>query len=117
MSAVTRSLRSATKQLRVQPQTTRLFAAPLTVRSASFGAATRTTSTSYKNFSTTAAARSGAPAMASSFDKYDPEIRDIADYVANKSIDSELAVSALPLFFVVALPRATVGHELYVGPR
>lgn len=55
--------------------------------------------------------------MASSFDKYDPEIRDIADYVANKSIDSELAVSALPLFFVVALPRATVGHELYVGPR
>lgn len=25
--------------------------------------------------------------------EYDPEIKDIADYVANKTIDSELAVS------------------------
>ena len=92
MSAATRSLRSATRQLRVQPQTTRLFAAPLAVRSASFGATLRTTS-SHKNFSTSAAARSGAPTMASAYEKYDPEIRDIADYVANKPIDSELAVS------------------------
>jgi hypothetical protein len=29
--------------------------------------------------------------------EYDPEIKDIADYVANKTIDSELAVSLLPL--------------------
>jgi hypothetical protein len=27
--------------------------------------------------------------------EYDPEIKDIADYVANKEIDSELAVSSL----------------------
>lgn len=34
----------------------------------------------------------------SSSREYDPEIKDIADYVANKTIDSELAVSfAVPL--------------------
>jgi hypothetical protein len=31
--------------------------------------------------------------MASGPREYDPEIKDIADYVANKPIDSELAVS------------------------
>jgi len=30
--------------------------------------------------------------MSSTDRKYDPEIEDIADYVANKPIDSELAV-------------------------
>lgn len=40
----------------------------------------------------------------SSSREYDPEIKDIADYVANKTIDSELAVSfAAPL-------RETVGR-------
>lgn len=34
--------------------------------------------------------------MSSTAREYDPEITDIADYVANKPIDSELAVS-LPL--------------------
>jgi hypothetical protein len=31
--------------------------------------------------------------MSSAQREYDPEIKDIADYVANKTIDSELAVS------------------------
>jgi hypothetical protein len=31
--------------------------------------------------------------MSTSSREYDPEIKDIADYVANKAIDSELAVS------------------------
>jgi 2-methylcitrate dehydratase len=31
--------------------------------------------------------------MSPSSREYDPEIKDIADYVANKAIDSELAVS------------------------
>lgn len=31
--------------------------------------------------------------MANTTREYDPEINDIADYVANKPIDSELAVS------------------------
>lgn len=30
--------------------------------------------------------------------EYDPEIKDIADYVANKPIDSDVAVSALNCF-------------------
>lgn len=34
---------------------------------------------------------------------YDAEIKDIADYVANKPIDSELAVRG-PVFFVFFLP-------------
>jgi len=33
--------------------------------------------------------------MSSADREYDPEIKDIADYVANKTIDSELAVSAV----------------------
>ena len=33
--------------------------------------------------------------MASQPREYDPEIKDIADYVANKPIDSELAVRPL----------------------
>ena len=33
--------------------------------------------------------------MSSADREYDPEIKDIADYVANKTIDSELAVSAI----------------------
>lgn len=38
----------------------------------------------------------------SSSREYDPEIKDIADYVANKTIDSELAVSfAAPLREIV----------------
>lgn len=43
--------------------------------------------------------------MSASSREYDPEIKDIADYVANKAIDSELAVSfcadagGVPLIF------------------
>lgn len=42
--------------------------------------------------------------------EYDPEIKDIADYVANKPIDSELAVRFSLLFrlcvpFPAELPR------------
>lgn len=35
--------------------------------------------------------------MSSAPREYDPEIKDIADYVANKTIDSELAVSTLQI--------------------
>jgi len=90
MSAVNRSLRTATKQLR----SARLTAAPLSVaaaRSASFGVARAGTSTSSHTFSTSAARKSGAPNMAPAPREYDPEIKDIADYVANKPIDSDVA--------------------------
>ena len=93
MSAVNRSLRTASKQLR----TARIGAAPLAsavARSASFGVArASSTPSSHSNFSTSVARKSGAPAMPSAPREYDPEIKDIADYVANKEIDSELAVS------------------------
>ena len=91
MSAVSRSLRTATKQLRFQSRGLRV-AAPLVARSA-FGAARSSTPASYSAFSTSVARSSGAPNMAAAPREYDPEIKDIADYVANKTIDSELAVS------------------------
>jgi 2-methylcitrate dehydratase len=40
-----------------------------------------------------ASLQSAAPAPTSPARAYDPEINDIADYVHNKPIDSELAVS------------------------
>lgn len=94
MSAVTRGLRTATKQLRIQPRGLRV-ASPLVARSgsASIGAARSATPASYSAFSTSTVRSSGAPVMPSQAREYDPEIKDIADYVANKPIDSELAVS------------------------
>jgi 2-methylcitrate dehydratase len=47
---------------------------------------------------------SSTMAKPSSVNEYDPEIRDIADYVANKPIDSELAVRPL-IFGAPATPR------------
>ena len=90
MSAVNRSLRTATKQLR-----SARLAAPLATRvcSASFGAArSASTPSTYSNFSTSVQRLSGAPTMSSQAREYDPEIKDIAEYVT-KPIDSELAVS------------------------
>ncbi|KHN98697.1 2-methylcitrate dehydratase [Metarhizium album ARSEF 1941] len=97
MSAVNRGLRTASKQLRVS----RLSSSPACVsvgRSASVGAAARVSATPsstllrlHANFSTSATSRSAAPVMASQPREYDPEIKDIADYVANKPIDSDLA--------------------------
>jgi hypothetical protein len=55
-------------------------------------------------FSTSATKFSGASDMSSAPREYDPEIKDIADYVANKTIDSELAVSTRSLNFT---PRNT----------
>ena len=94
MSAVSRTLRTATKQLRFQSPRGLRVAAPLVARSA-FGASR--SSLSGAAFSTSAATRSGAPDMSSAPREYDPEIKDIADYVANKTIDSELAVSTLQI--------------------
>lgn len=47
--------------------------------------------------------------MASAAREYDPEIKDIADYVANKTIDSELAVSASLFFFLAPLVSQMAG--------
>ena len=94
MSVANRSLRT----LRIQnPQRLAALAGAAARPSASFGAArcsaSPSLSSSTRTFSSSVAKQSGAPAMASSAREYDPEIKDIADYVANKPIDSELAVS------------------------
>lgn len=52
--------------------------------------------------------------MSSADREYDPEIKDIADYVANKTIDSELAVSAVNSaeadFAPRKIPRLEASH-------
>lgn len=95
MSAISRSIRSASK-LRVQSSRGLCSASVGASRLASSGfaaAAKAATPAARSNFSTSSLKLSGAPAMATSSREYDPEIKDIADYVANKTIDSELAVS------------------------
>ncbi|KAM0457992.1 hypothetical protein ACHAO4_002713 [Trichoderma viride] len=93
MSAISRSIRSASK-LRVQSSRGLCSASVGASRLASSGfaaAAKAATPAARSNFSTSSLKLSGAPAMATSSREYDPEIKDIADYVANKTIDSELA--------------------------
>lgn len=118
MSAVNRSLRSASKQLRLQ---TPRVASPACLRSASVGALRIAGSlpASRNTFSTSAARLSGAPNMTSGNREYDPEIKDIADFVANKPINSELAVSARPAqFFVFVSSRdATPRPNIFCPPR
>lgn len=101
-AAVNRSLRTATKHIRYQPRSLRLAATPLTAAAATRSAALLRTTSSQQtsSFSTSTVRASGAPVMSSGPREYDPEIKDIADYVANYPIDSELAVSCL-----FSLPR------------
>lgn len=95
MSVASRSLRTLRLQntQRLAALVGRTAARP----SACLGAARSSgpLSSSPRNLSTSLARQSGAPAMASQPRQYDAEIKDIADYVANKPIDSELAVSSL----------------------
>jgi 2-methylcitrate dehydratase len=101
MSTVNRSLRSASKQLRVPSRSLRL-AAPLPASVArAVPRSSAAIPSSYSCFSTSIARRSAPNMPAASTRDYDPEINDIADYVANKPIDSELAVS-----FFTSLCRA-----------
>ncbi|KAL6893352.1 MmgE/PrpD family domain-containing protein [Trichoderma evansii] len=91
MSAISRSIRSASK-LRVQSSRGLCSASVGASRLASSGfAAAIATPAARSNFSTSSFKLSGAPVMSTSSREYDPEIKDIADYVANKTIDSELA--------------------------
>lgn len=115
MSAVNRTLRTATKQLRFQSPRGLRVAAPLVARSA-LGAARSSLPVSHGAFSTSAARRSGAPDMSSTQREYDPEIKDIADYVANKTIDSELAVSISNSSCDQVLPRPRFCTPQYTPP-
>ena len=106
MSAVNRGLRQASKQVRLSQRVSNLSCP----RSAGLQSAFRlqnssSTSTSAlpntrtSSFSTMASLQSAAPGVTPSpaaHKGYDPEITDIADYVLNTNIDSELAVSSVP---------------------
>lgn len=92
MSAVNRSLRTVTRRLALPRRSTPLAAG----FARGFNAATKTPGAAAASFSTSARKMAGfAPPMEGN-PVYDPEIKDIADYVHNKPIDSELAVSFTP---------------------
>lgn len=87
MSAVNRSLRTVTRRLAVPRRST-----PVTAGFArGFNAATRTPGAAAASFSTSARKMAGVAPPMDGNPVYDPEIKDIADYVHNKPIDSELA--------------------------
>lgn len=103
MSAVQRSVRTASKALRFPPSANpqrlvrpvtgaaKLGAPSRSAFVAGATAASRTLNTS--SFSTMASLQSSGTPMPQEGRGYDPEITDIADYVHNKPVDSELAVS------------------------
>lgn len=99
MSALQRGIRQASRSL---PQRFCRSSAlrPLSSCSSSTAAAAPRSAPLFchtrNTFSTMASLQSAAAATPSSSESkgYDPEIKDIADYVHNKAIDSELAVSA-----------------------
>ncbi|KAL8354804.1 hypothetical protein RB601_000530 [Gaeumannomyces tritici] len=104
MSAVNRTLRAAGRTLRISQQQQRSYlrsSAPLTLAATSQSCSSsspalrstthaRPSSSTSSAFSTSASRQSSAPANMSS-PAYDPEISDIASYVHNTAVDSELA--------------------------
>lgn len=106
MLAVNRTLRTAGRTLRLSQQQQRSYlrsSAPLTLAATSQSSSSsspalrsttraRPSSSTLSAFSTSTARQSSAPANMSSLE-YDPEISDIAGYVHNTTIDSDLAVS------------------------
>lgn len=87
MSAVNRSLRTVTRRLAVPRRSTPVAAG----FARGFNAATRTPGAAVASFSTSARKMAGVAPPMEGNPVYDPEIKDIADYVHNKTIDSELA--------------------------
>ena len=88
MSAINRGVRTASRNLRLPARALR---APLALSCrATFVASQRTPS--FKQFSTMSPLQSGAPPPPQARE-YDPEIKDIASYVHNTPINSDLAAS------------------------
>jgi hypothetical protein len=115
MSAINRGVRTvASKNLRVpfpanNLQSRALQTAPLRSLSSTSRSSPRTTQiASRKQFSTMSPLQSGAPPPPQARE-YDPEIKDIASYVHNTPIDSDLAVRS-PKRLVKAIPD--VVHSL-----
>lgn len=92
MSTFNRSVRTATRNLRLPALQARALRAPLTAAALTSTPVASAGRPSYKQFSTMSPLQSGAPPPPQARD-YDPEIKDIASYVHNTPITSELAVS------------------------
>ena len=103
MSAVNRGLRQASKQVRLSQRVSNLstrsaagLQSAFRLQNSSSTSTSALPNTRTSSFSTMASLQSAAPGvtpMPAHHKGYDQEITDIADYVLNKNIDSELAVS------------------------
>ncbi|KLU82934.1 hypothetical protein MAPG_02001 [Magnaporthiopsis poae ATCC 64411] len=116
MLAVNRTLRTAGRTLRLSQQQQRNYlrsSAPLTLAATSQSTSSsspalrsttraRPSSSTLSAFSTSATRQSLAPANMSSLE-YDPEISDIASYVHNTAIDSDLAFDTARWVFLDTL--------------
>ncbi|KAL2023526.1 hypothetical protein VTK56DRAFT_2134 [Thermocarpiscus australiensis] len=108
MSAVNRGLRQATRSLRLHQYSSCRSSAlrPLTTAFKSAAAPSSVAVTRARSsFSTMASLQSAATARPSPSEGagYDPEIKDIADYVHNKKIDSDLAFDTARWVFLDTL--------------
>ncbi|KAK7914850.1 hypothetical protein PG985_012553 [Apiospora marii] len=112
MSAVHRSLRTASKSLRTSsintttklPRTAPALSASTKLGTNLLSAARASSSLQPSNsFSTSTRKLSMAPATPSEGRAYDPEIKDIADYIHNKPVDSELAFDTARWVFLDTL--------------
>lgn len=92
MSAINRSVRTATRNLRLPARQSRALRAPLSLTQRAPIQASPRTPTS-RQFSAMSPLQSGAPPPPQARE-YDPEIKDIASYVHNTPINSDLAVSS-----------------------
>lgn len=109
MSAVNRGLRQVSRSLRLQPRfcprsALRPLTGSLNTNSSSRPIAALPARSSFSTMASLQSAAAATPSPAAG-KGYDPEIKDIADYVHNYKIDSPLAVSAplaLPVCGVLA---------------
>src|SRR6187402_1171521 len=91
MSAINRGVRTASRTLRAPALQSRALRTPLALtHRVNFAAPQRVPA--FKQFSTMSPLQSGAPPPPQARE-YDPEIKDIASYVHNTPINSDLAVS------------------------
>ncbi|SPO00059.1 probable 2-methylcitrate dehydratase [Cephalotrichum gorgonifer] len=104
MSAVNRSLRTVSRNIALARRATPLVSARLG-RTATFAAAAPRTlvAGTTASFSTSARKMSGPAPATDGNVVYDPEISDIANYVHNKPIDSELAFDTARWVFIDTL--------------
>lgn len=108
MSAVNRGLRQATRSLRLHRSVPHSALRPLSSLKNTAAPLSLAATHARNSFSTMASLQSASAAAPSpSAGKgYDPEITDIANYVHNQKIDSELAVSGDFFSPCATLPRS-----------